>query len=79
MHPTRTGLVLTVILFLTADGRGQEEPKPIKDGEALPGTQKLTMQGDIAAHLVAGVDKFLLAWFAWTLKRAVSRRLPSVK
>lgn len=28
--------------------------------EALPGTQALTLQGDIASELVAGVDRFLL-------------------
>src|SRR5258708_6504520 len=28
--------------------------------QLLPGTQPLTMQGDIAAQLVEGVDKFLL-------------------
>src|SRR6187401_650490 len=28
--------------------------------ETLPGTQPLTMEGDIAEHLVEGVDKFLL-------------------
>ena len=29
-------------------------------GEPLPGTERLTMEGDIASHLVAGVDRFLL-------------------
>ena len=31
-----------------------------KPGEPLAGTKPLTMEGDIAAQLVAGVDKFLL-------------------
>jgi dienelactone hydrolase len=31
-----------------------------KQGETLPGTESLTMQGDIAAQLVDGVDRFLL-------------------
>src|SRR5205823_3429704 len=31
-----------------------------KKVEPLPGTAPLTMEGDIASHLVAGVDKFLL-------------------
>jgi dienelactone hydrolase len=70
MHSARTGLVLAVILFLTGAGTGQEEPKLIKDGEPLPGTQKLTLQGDIAAHLVAGVDKFLLS----EIDKSVERR-----
>src|SRR5206468_176722 len=29
-------------------------------GPPLPGTQPLTMDGDIAAQMVAGIDKFLL-------------------
>jgi dienelactone hydrolase len=38
------------------------EPAPNYEaiGPALPGTKPLTMQGDIAADLVAGVDRFLL-------------------
>ena len=31
-----------------------------KSGEPLPGTEPLTMEGDIAAQMVAGIDKFLL-------------------
>jgi len=31
-----------------------------KPGEPLPGTKPLTMEGDIAAQMVAGIDKFLL-------------------
>ena len=30
------------------------------DGKPLPGTERLTMEGDIAAQMVAGIDKFLL-------------------
>jgi dienelactone hydrolase len=59
MRTARPGLALLTAILLTGVGRC-DEPKPIKDGEPLPGTQKLTMQGDIAAQLVAGVDKFLL-------------------
>jgi dienelactone hydrolase len=32
----------------------------IKPGEPLAGTKPLTMEGDIAAQMVAGIDKFLL-------------------
>ena len=32
----------------------------IKPGEPLAGTRPLTMEGDIAAQMVAGIDKFLL-------------------
>src|SRR6185369_3892837 len=43
----------------------QDKPAPITEikGDArtpLPGTKKLEMEGDIAAQLVDGVDKFLL-------------------
>ena len=31
-----------------------------KDAQPLSGTAALTMEGDIASHLVAGVDRFLL-------------------
>jgi dienelactone hydrolase len=47
-----------------------DEPKPIKDGPPLPNTKKLTMQGDIAAQLVEGVDKFLLR----EIDKSVERR-----
>ncbi len=47
-----------------------DEPKPIKDGPPLPNTKKLTMQGDIAAQLVEGVDKFLLL----EIDKSVERR-----
>jgi dienelactone hydrolase len=56
----RTVLALLAALLLTTTGRGQEDPKPIRNGEPLPETRPLTMEGDIAAQLVAGVDKFLL-------------------
>jgi dienelactone hydrolase len=39
-------------------------------GEPLPGTKSLEMQGDIAAQLVAGVDRFLLR----EIDRSVERR-----
>jgi dienelactone hydrolase len=58
MRTARPGLALLTVILLTGVG-WCDEPKPIKDGEPLPGTQKLTMEGDIAAQLVAGVDKFL--------------------
>src|SRR6266850_125967 len=40
--------------LLIADDAKKSDPQP------LPGTAPLTMEGDIASHLVAGVDKFLL-------------------
>jgi dienelactone hydrolase len=70
MRTARPLLALLTALLLTAAGRGQEDPKPIKDGEPLPGTKKLTMEGDIAAQLVEGVDKFLLR----EIDKSVERR-----
>ncbi|MBW3543397.1 MAG: dienelactone hydrolase family protein [Planctomycetes bacterium] len=48
-------LLLTTLLFATA---AAEEPA------VLPGTERLEMEGDIAAELVARVDRFLLAEIA---------------
>jgi putative membrane-bound dehydrogenase-like protein len=36
------------------------ELKPSKGGDPLPGTKPLEMQGDLAAQMVAGIDRFLL-------------------
>jgi dienelactone hydrolase len=44
----------SVLPVLAADS---ETPKTI---QTLPGTKPLTLEGDIASHLVDGVDKFLL-------------------
>lgn len=48
-----------VVLGLVAAGAGtaQAGAAPV---QALPGTEPLTMEGDIASHLVAGADQFLL-------------------
>src|SRR5436305_1242490 len=70
MHTARPALTLLTIFLLTAAGRGQEDPKPIKGGEPLSGTKQLTMDGDIAEQLVAGVDKFLLR----EIDKSVERR-----
>jgi hypothetical protein len=37
-----------------------KDPKPAATHEPLEGTKPLTMEGDIASQLVAGVDRFLL-------------------
>jgi dienelactone hydrolase len=49
----RSLLALLFALFLSS-------PLSAEDAAPLPGTQPLTMEGDIAAQLVEGVDKFLL-------------------
>ena len=52
-------IVITVLIsgpivsVFAADG---EKAKKV---ETLPGTKPLTLEGDIASHLVDGVDKFL--------------------
>jgi dienelactone hydrolase len=45
-------------------------PLAAAEPEVLPGTKRLTMTGDIASHLVAGVDRFLLG----ELERSAERR-----
>jgi dienelactone hydrolase len=64
------GLTLTAF-FLPglAAAADRDQPKPA-DSKPLPGTRPLTLQGDIAAQLVAGVDKFLLA----EIDKSVERR-----
>src|SRR5262245_32310959 len=57
MKPIMFVSITVVAVALAPRARGQEKPaEPIP----LPGTTPLTMKGDIASELVAGVDKFLL-------------------
>ena len=44
---------------------------PAASGDVLPGTQPLTLQGDIASQLVDGVDRFLLR----ELEKSIQRRV----
>jgi dienelactone hydrolase len=57
-------LALVASVFLPVFGARAEDavkdPKPAATHEPLPGTQPLTMEGDIASQLVDGVDRFLL-------------------
>jgi dienelactone hydrolase len=51
------------LLCLTSRGGGEDvvkDPKSTATHEPLDGTKPLTMAGDIASELVAGVDRFLL-------------------
>src|SRR5438094_4869439 len=43
---------------------------PAQDAQGLPGTQPLTLQGDLSAQMVAGIDTFLLR----EIDRSVSER-----
>ncbi len=68
MQRFRFCLPMVAVLFL-ASLVSAEQPKPVKDGAPLPGTKPLTMTGDIAATLVEGVDRFLLAQIDASVKK----------
>ncbi|MBL9173447.1 MAG: dienelactone hydrolase family protein [Verrucomicrobiales bacterium] len=53
---------LSLVLLATVESRGADAAKATasSDREPLPGTAALTLDGDIASELVAGVDRFLL-------------------
>src|SRR5262245_35074521 len=53
----RTTHLAQIILLFGLGGRAFAAEEP---GPPLPGTKPLTMGGDIASQLVAGVDRFLL-------------------
>jgi len=54
--------------YLMGDPPRQERQE---EGKVLPGTKPLTMEGDLAAQMVAGIDKFLLREIAGSVgKRA---------
>ncbi len=58
--------ILGVLLGLAMIG-----PVAGQQPDVLPGTQRLTLEGDIASHLVAGVDRFLLR----EVEKSAERRL----
>ena len=62
--------VAALTILLLAGAAPGDEPRPVKDGEPLAGTRPLTMEGDIASHLVDGVDRFLLG----EIEKAAGRR-----
>ena len=71
MHAGRiilTTLAAVALLFTPISGAEKEAKK--EHGPPLPGTKPLTMEGDIASQLVAGVDKFLLR----EIDKSVERR-----
>lgn len=51
---------ICLLLAAIAGVARADEPKPAADNAPLPGTKPLEMEGDIAAQLVEGVDRFLL-------------------
>jgi len=56
MNMGRIAVALAAVSSAVAVGPAAETT-----GQPLPGTKPLTLTGDIASHMVAGVDKFLLA------------------
>jgi dienelactone hydrolase len=70
----KTAWMLTVVaaclLATCCVCQADESAKTDKEPTPLPGTKPLTMKGDIAAQLVAGVDKFLLR----EIDKSVERR-----
>jgi dienelactone hydrolase len=64
---TATACLCVAFAFAAHDEKGW---RMMSDVTPLPGTKPLTMEGDIASHLVAGVDKFLLA----EIDKSVERR-----
>jgi len=66
MNLARIFVAITVAAGVAA---GKDSPKG-PDRSPLPGTKALTMDGDIASTLVAGVDEFLLA----EIDKAAARR-----
>jgi dienelactone hydrolase len=56
---SRAILLLSLLAVLFFSAVGQPAAPPAKP-QSLPGTKPLTMTGDIASQLIAGVDKFLL-------------------
>ncbi len=60
MRSTRLSSGILVLAAMAACASAQEEPKPVAHGEPLPKTRPLTIEGDIAAELVAAVDRFFL-------------------
>jgi dienelactone hydrolase len=54
--------IICLVYFGTLAGADDliKDPKPAATHEPLEGTKPLTMEGDIASQLVAGVDRFLL-------------------
>jgi len=63
-HPLLVAVVLLVAVSSPAGLRAAEGPPAV-----LPGTEPLTLEGDVASHLVDGVDRFLLAEIAKSVER----------
>ncbi|MCS6976599.1 MAG: dienelactone hydrolase family protein [Gemmatales bacterium] len=51
-------------------------PLMAQEPDVLPGTQRLTLEGDIASHLVSGVDRFLLREVETSAERRLARWKP---
>jgi dienelactone hydrolase len=58
--PNRSASPVLVLAGCAAVSWALQVPAAAQSGSPLPGTKPLTMTGDIASELVAGVDRFLL-------------------
>lgn len=58
MTRTRIHLALTFVIWTV--GLSAPAIAQVSNPESLPGTELLTLEGDIASHLVEGADRFLL-------------------
>src|SRR4051812_911334 len=63
----QTILLLSCVSFLSWSAACLAQQKV--SGPPLPGTEPLTMEGDIAAAMVAGIDKFLLREIELSVER----------
>jgi dienelactone hydrolase len=57
---TRTRIHLTLTFVIWTVGLSAPAIAQVSNPESLPGTELLTLEGDIASHLVEGADRFLL-------------------
>ena len=59
-------VVFLASMVLAAPGAGPGAPS---EAMALPGTALLTLQGDLAAQMVAGIDAFLMKGLEASIER----------
>ncbi|MDP1561430.1 MAG: alpha/beta hydrolase family protein [Pirellulaceae bacterium] len=57
---TRTSINLALTFVIWTVGLSAPAIAQVSNREALPGTELLTLEGDLASHLVDGADRFLL-------------------
>ncbi|MBI1900253.1 MAG: hypothetical protein HYS13_03945 [Planctomycetia bacterium] len=60
MPRTPSGIVLSSLVLALVCAAILPGASPAKAQEPLPGTERLTLEGDLASRMVDGIDKFLL-------------------